>query len=172
MCQSRIRKTTYKPITIVTLTAVRLPYDFDLSLGKITQQVSRLLGQRLEEVFAQNGFSVTAEQWSIISMLSKREHPTQKEIGAYLIMDKVSVNRTLDQLEKSGWVARIVSEKDRRSKIVTLTHEGKKLYQVLVKDAELVLEDALQNLSEKESRHLLSLLDKVYNNLTERLLLS
>lgn len=147
-------------------------YDFDLSLGKITQQVSRLLGQRLEEVFAQNGFSVTAEQWSIISMLSKREHPTQKEIGAYLIMDKVSVNRTLDQLEKSGWVTRTVSEKDRRSKIVTLTHEGKKLYQVLVKDAGLVLQDALQNLSEKESQHLLSLLDKVYSNLTERLLLS
>lgn len=147
-------------------------YDFDLSLGKITQQVSRLLGQRLEEVFAQNGFSVTAEQWSIISMLSKREHPTQKEIGAYLIMDKVSVNRTLDQLEKSGWVTRTVSEKDRRSKIVTLTHEGKKLYQVLVKDAGLVLQDALQNLSEKESQHLLSLLDKVYNNLTGQLLLS
>ena len=76
-------------------------YDFDQSLGKITQQVSKLLGQRLEELFIRNGFSISAEQWSIISMLSKREHPTQKDIGAYLIMDKVSVNRTLDRLESA-----------------------------------------------------------------------
>ena len=141
-------------------------YDFDHSLGKITQQVSRLLGQRLEEVFAQNGFSVTAEQWSIISMLSKRDQPTQKEIGAFLIMDKVSVNRTIDRLEKAGWAQRVVSQKDRRSKTIGLTPDGRQLYDSLSQYAEQVLEKALKELSERDSQQLFALLEKVYFNLT------
>ncbi len=156
----------YKPIAIAKLSVVRLPYDFDYSLGKITQQVSRLLGQRLEEVFAQNGFSVSAEQWSIISMLSRREHPTQKEIGTFLIMDKVSVNRTIDRLESAGWVKRVVSDKDRRSKTIALTHSGRALYDSLSKYAEQVLEKALKEMNEEDTRQLFVLLEKVYSNLT------
>lgn len=140
-------------------------YDFDHSLGKITQQVSRLLGKHLEEVFVQNGFSVSAAQWSIISMLSKRDHPTQKEIGAYLIMDKVSVNRTIDRLEEKGWVKRVVSEKDRRAKTIVLTPQGRKLYDSLSKYAEQVLEKALKDLVDQDARQLFALLEKVYFNL-------
>ena len=156
----------YKPLTIAKLSAVRRPYNFDHSLGKITQQVSRMLGQRLEEVFAQNGFSVSAEQWSIISMLSSREHPTQKEIGAFLIMDKVSVNRTINRLEKAGWAKRVVSDKDHRSKIITLTPDGQQLYNSLSQYAEQVLEKALKELNDQETRQLFGLLEKVYFNLT------
>jgi len=141
-------------------------YDFDLSLGKITQQVSRLLGQRLEKIFTRNGFPVTAEQWSVISMLSKREYPTQKEIGAYLIMDKVSVNRTIDRLEKAGWVKRVTSEKDRRSKTIVLTPQGRKLYDSLSQYAGQVLEEALKDLDEKDTLLLFGLLERVYFNLT------
>ena len=155
----------FKPITIAILSALSLSYDFDHSLGKITQQVSRLLGQHLEEVFAQNGFSVTAEQWSIISMLSKRDHPTQKEIGAYLIMDKVSVKRTIDRLEKAGWANRVVSEKDRRSKTIALTPGGRQLYDSLSQYAEQVLEKALKELNDQDARQLFGLLEKVYFNL-------
>ncbi|TVQ09106.1 MAG: MarR family transcriptional regulator [Bacteroidetes bacterium] len=148
------------------MTHSKIQYDFDHSLGKITQQVSRLLGQRLEEVFAQNGISISAEQWSIISMLSKREHPTQKEIGSYLLMDKVSVNRTLDRLEKAGWVERVVSEQDRRSKTLALTSDGRRLYNSLSQYAEQVLETALKELDDQDTRQLFGLLEKVYLNLT------
>jgi DNA-binding MarR family transcriptional regulator len=140
-------------------------YDFDQSLGKITQQVSKFLGQRLEEMFIQNGFAVTAEQWSIISMLSKRKQPTQKEIGNYLIMDKVSVNRTLDRLERAGWVERVVSDLDRRSKTLALTHSGRALYDSLSKYAEQVLQKALHDFNKEETRQLFALLERAYSNL-------
>ncbi len=143
-------------------------YEFEKSPGRITQQISKLLGKKLERKFKEHHFNVSGLQWTIIALLKKFGDSSQKDIGDFLLMDKVTVNRAVDHLEKNGWVNRLPSETDRRSNIVKLSEQGAGLYLQLAKDAEEVIEMALSNLSMYEREQLFLLLDKVYNNLKDK----
>lgn len=143
-------------------------YDFDKSLGKITGLVSRALGHRLEEKFGKHGIKLTAEQWTIISMLQKKTDQTQKDITVFMELDKVMVKRLIDQLENSGLVTRTTSETDRRANYVNLTKRGTELYDKAVVNAEEALNEAYKNITKDEYNHLFSLLERIYSNLSKR----
>jgi len=142
-------------------------YEFEKSPGRLTHQVSKLLGKKIENKFKQHHYNVSALQWPIIAFLKKSGQGSQKDIGEYLLMDKVSVNRAIDHLEKNGWVKRLPSQTDRRSNIVSLSAEGSDLYFQLAKDAEEVIEMALHNFQPHQREQLFLLLDKIYGNLKE-----
>ncbi|MFW5757791.1 MAG: MarR family winged helix-turn-helix transcriptional regulator [Bacteroidota bacterium] len=143
-------------------------YEFTKSPGRLTQQVSKLLGEKLEKRFKQKQYNVSAPQWPIIAFLKKFGQASQKDIGEYLQIDKVSVNRYIDHLEKSGWVKRLPSQTDRRSNIISLSAEGLELYFRLAKEAEIVIEMALHNFQPHEREQLYFLLEKIHHNLKKQ----
>lgn len=140
-------------------------YDFDKSLGRIAGLVSRTLGQRLEEKFTKHGIRLTGAQWSIISLLNKKNDQTQKDITVFMKLDKVMVKRLIDQLENSGLVTRTTSETDRRANCVNLTESGATIYNKAVGDAEEVLNEAYKNITKDEHDQLFSLLERIYGNI-------
>lgn len=140
-------------------------YEFDKSLGKITGQVSRALGNRLEEKLAKHGIKISAAQWSIISFLQNKTAQTQKDIAVFMELDKVMVKRLIDQLEKSGFVTRRISQTDRRSNYVDLTENGIAIYNKAYGIAEEVLNEACRNITVNEQNQIFSLLEQIYNNL-------
>lgn len=125
------------------------------SLGHLTGLASRLFNRLLTQRFKQAGIDMTAEQWGVILVLknheSKNSEPmTQSQISELLYLEKSSVSRSIDGLEKRGWIERQRSPSDSRSKFVSLTQQSLAVVERCSEIAATVLADAQQGIEEAE----------------------
>lgn len=143
-------------------------YDFDKSIGKLTQQISKKIGANLEKKFVENGISLKATDWSAIAMLYKHGKRNQRDIAIFMGLDKVRIKRTIDRLEKDKLVFREESKVDKRFNIIVLTSAGKKIYKQLVPYAEEAILDAFKGILPDDISKCLNVLDKIKDNLIEK----
>ncbi|MGI2882487.1 MarR family winged helix-turn-helix transcriptional regulator [Vibrio furnissii] len=128
------------------------------SLGHLTGLASRLFNRLLTQRFKQAGIDMTAEQWGVILVLknheSKNNEPmTQSQISELLYLEKSSVSRSIDGLEKRGWIERQRSPSDSRSKFASLTQQSLAVVERCSEIAATVLADAQQGIEEAELEH-------------------
>ena len=93
---------------------------------------------------------MTAEQWGVILVLKNSEAMTQSQICELLYLEKSSVSRSIDGLEKRGWIDRQRSPHDSRSKIVMLTEKSLGVVEQCEEIAASVLQDAQQGIDDAE----------------------
>ena len=96
-------------------------YDHNRSLGYLTGLASRLLSSILARRFQEADIDMTAEQWGAILVLLNGGAMTQGQLGERLCLEKSSVSRLTDGLERRGWIVRTKDPKDSRVKLVTPT---------------------------------------------------
>ncbi len=125
------------------------------SLGHLTGLASRLFNRLLTQRFKQASIDMTAEQWGVILVLKNHElknnEPmTQSQISELLYLEKSSVSRSIDGLEKRGWIERQRSSSDSRSKFVSLTQQSLAVVERCSEIAATVLADAQQGIEEAE----------------------
>lgn len=101
----------------------------------------------------------------ILIRLSEKEGLTQKELAQDTYFEQSNLTLMLDKLELKGLVKRSAKENDRRAYIITITPEGKKLRDLLVKMGEEVMDKALQGLSSEQKDELSHMLQLIYENL-------
>lgn len=142
-----------------------MEYSYDKSLGNISRMISKALGKRLEEKLETHHIKITAEQWSVISLLFQKNKLTQVQIGAFLGLDKVRVLRIIRSLEDNKLIQRVISKKDKRFNDVCLTDKGNQLYQKIVPIACDVHTEAFNNFKPEDINLCLSLLGKINENL-------
>jgi DNA-binding MarR family transcriptional regulator len=142
-----------------------MKYSFDTSLGNLTQRISKSLGVLLVKKIQEDGISVNAEQWCVISMLKYQHQATQTDIGLFLGYDKVKVLRLIVDLEKSEIVERYEDKDDKRFKIVKLTEKGNETYRKIEVLAHDTLAEATNGLHEAEVKNCISMLKKISRNL-------
>ena len=70
-------------------------------------------------------------------------------------------------MEKSGFIERKKSEKDKRSYCIYTTAKGRQLLEPVKNQFEKTIKTALSGFSSKETEMLYDLLDRVANNLKE-----
>ncbi|MDV5171592.1 MarR family winged helix-turn-helix transcriptional regulator [Photobacterium rosenbergii] len=112
------------------------------SLGHLTGLASRLFNRLLTQRFKQAGIDMTAEQWGVIVVLSGSEALTQSQICELLYLEKSSVSRSVDGLERRGWIVRKRAPHDSRSKLVELTEQSHEAVEKCTQIARSVLDDA------------------------------
>ncbi len=144
-----------------------MPYSFESSLGRLTQQVSKGLGKLLEYKFLQAGYNISAAQWTVISYLNSSGKATQKQIGRSMKVNKVMIKRIVDSLESEGYLKRIPANEDRRYNIVELTNKGKLLYSELVPYAEMTLNEVCEQIDNTEIQNCLGTLSKIANKIKQ-----
>lgn len=144
-----------------------MKYDFDKSIGKLSAQISKKLGLNLEQKFNENGIALKSPDWSVLAMLYKHGKKNQRDIAAFLKLDKVRIKRTVDRLEKENLVSREESKGDKRFNYINLTPKGKKTYNKLVPYAEEVISQAIKNIPEKDYEHCIQVLERIDGNLEE-----
>lgn len=87
--------------------------------------------RRSEQAFLRNElekYGLSPLESRIICTLRKHSF-TQEELGACLDIDKGRIAKGIFSLEEKGYIERIVNEKNRRQKIVSLTESGKSIYE-------------------------------------------
>lgn len=99
--------------------------------------------------------------YSVLSLACNGLAPTQRELAEFLSLDPSQIVPLVDDLESKGLVERTSDPNDRRSKVISGTKAGEKLY----KKARLATAEgeakALEKLSTEEQATLRELLSRV-----------
>jgi DNA-binding MarR family transcriptional regulator len=107
----------------------RLSYSANLVSEAIAQQYSVI-------------FDLTIPEWRVVAHVAEQSGITQQEIGLRTRMDKVTVSRATIALAARGYIARNKNAADRRSRLLSLTAAGRRLYAAIAPKA-LELERAV-----------------------------
>lgn len=100
-------------------------------------------------------------QFSVLSLAASGLNPSQRELGEFLSLDPSQIVALVDNLEKRGAVRRETDPRDRRSKIIVATDQGRELHAEALAILEASEDHTLSTLSPRERRQLRSLLLKI-----------
>jgi len=89
-------------------------------------RATRIVGARLAQAFAEAD-AVTPFEASVLVSLSRTPDRRMRidELSQDLMMDKSTVSRLVDRLERAGYVERLASSHDRRAVYAAMTSEGR-----------------------------------------------
>lgn len=115
-------------------------------------------------------YDVTPVQTHVLMYLHQHGgQAPQRELTEFLRAKPSTVNGVLDRMEEKGLVRRSVSGQDARRRLITLTDKGCE-QQSRFEESFLASEEAMvRGFSPQEREMLLSLLDRIVENLKEEL---
>jgi len=87
-------------------------------------------------------YRLSIPEWRLIAILAERDGLSQFGLGAATRMDKVTVSRAAVGLVDRGLVKRALNPEDKRSNLLSLSAEGRALYEQVAPRA-LAFEDAI-----------------------------
>jgi len=112
-------------------------------------------------------FGLTRSQWMAVGTLRRYPGISQVDLAEKLDIEPITAARTIDRLERSGWITRKADAHDRRVNRLFLTERAK---EVAVRMRALALQmrgEAMSGLNVGEHDELLRLLKIVKHNLCE-----
>jgi DNA-binding MarR family transcriptional regulator len=108
-----------KPIKVLEHEAV-------LSIYYTASQIKK----RADEFF--HKFGLTDVQFNVLALLAYQSGAsgglTQAELGDMMLVNRANVTSLVDRVEKQGLVVRTAAVGDRRSNIIKMTADGKRLF--------------------------------------------
>jgi DNA-binding MarR family transcriptional regulator len=126
----------------------------NLQVLNMAGHLIRRLHQQSTQLFSQRtlaaGFEVTPVQFSAMDAIHAEPGIDQAKVAERIGYDRATIGGVIDRLEKRGWVLRIVSSKDRRSRELRLSKAGEQALQQLMVIVKELQKDILHPLSEAE----------------------
>lgn len=98
-------------------------------------RLGQLLSVSATEALKAHGLAYT--DFDILATLRRKGHPyslTPTELRASVLLTSGAMTNALDRLERIGFVVRTASAVDRRSRLITLTKQGRQLIDAAVID--------------------------------------
>ncbi|WP_028224339.1 MarR family winged helix-turn-helix transcriptional regulator [Paraburkholderia ferrariae] len=108
----------------------KLPFETtlmvrDCCLCLHMQRAARNLARIFDE--ALRPFELTNGQFSLLMSLNRPQPPAMKDVSSLLAMDRTTLTAALKPLERRGLVVIGQDPEDKRSRLLNLTPEGRKL---------------------------------------------
>ena len=135
----------------------------DNNIGYLITNTQKILSAALAERFAPHG--VTPAQWQALVVLWERDGIVQRDLAEKISIEQATLTRTLDRMERDGFVERRRDERDRRRIRVFVTAKGFSLINSLVPEALGVLAQAMEGFSESETDLLRGFLRRIIGNI-------
>ncbi|MCW5655266.1 MarR family transcriptional regulator [Hydrogenophaga sp.] len=96
----------------------------------------RRMHQQSTQVFAQRtqaaGFDLTSVQFAALDAIHTQPGIDQARVAEMIGYDRATIGGVIDRLEQKGWILRVVSERDRRARELSLTDEGERIRSALL----------------------------------------
>jgi len=106
-------------------------------------------------------FDITPSQWTVLVPLYHGKTDTPQKLAKFIGIDKAAVKRTLDRLEKKGFITRRKDEKDSRLSHIDLTEKGQKVVPQLIIAAQKCDSRFLEGLSNEEAFMFKAIINKM-----------
>ena len=111
----------------------------------------RRLHQLSTQVFVKRtqaaGYDLTPIQFAALDAIHNHPGTDQATVAELIAYDRATIGGVIERLEQKGWVRRIVSERDRRARELSLTAEGRRLHAALLPIVRGAQDDILEGLS-------------------------
>jgi len=121
----------------------------------------RRLHQQSTQVFTQRtqaaGYDLTPVQFAALDAIQAQPDTDQATVAELIAYDRATIGGVIDRLEQKGWVKRIVSERDRRARELSLSPEGARIHAALLPIVQELQNEILGPLSEAERTAFLDL---------------
>ena len=130
----------------------------------LIDQTSKKSKRHAQRFFDERNMNITADQWVLLKIIEENEGSSQKILANKTYRDTASITRTLDLLEKKGYIQRRTMLGNRRQYEVYLTAFGKSF---IAKHMDLVSElrvESLAGLSEEDIQNLKRILLRMQEN--------
>ena len=114
----------------------------------------RRLHQISTHVFLQrsqaDGYDLTPVQYAAMQALQSNPGIDQAQVAALIAYDRATIGGVIDRLVQKGYVTRVVSQRDRRAREVSLSEAGAAALQGLVPLIDAAQDEILALLTEDE----------------------
>jgi DNA-binding MarR family transcriptional regulator len=141
--------------------------DQQETFGLLLHTIRLGLIRRAEQFLANKGFDFKFIQLRVLKQLSMHQSQSATELARAVEHDGGALTRVLDRLQESGYVVRRSSALDRRVIELSLTDEGRALWNSIQPWILQLNADALSALDGREQEQLFFLLHRVRARLEE-----
>jgi DNA-binding MarR family transcriptional regulator len=125
----------------------------------------RRLHQHSTQLFAQHtqaaGFDLTSVQYAALDAIGSNPGVDQASVAEIIGYDRATIGGVIERLDNKGWVRRVVSTQDRRSRELSLTAKGSKIYASLQPIVHALQADILHPLSATDQERFIQLARQV-----------
>ena len=137
--------------------------QFAWTLHDVFRLFQRSWNRRLRE----SGLGISPAQSRVLTEIHKHGGQTQTAIAENVEMEKAPLGRILDRLDELGLIERRPDPNDRRVRLVFQTEKAECLDEPMWGTASGLFECALKDFSAEDMQLLISLLDRLKENLIE-----
>ncbi len=125
-------------------------------LNRVRRKIHRYYEVKLAQ------FNITPAQFYVMSALWDKDEIKFKDLSKRLDMDGATLTGILDRMVKRGFIERKEDNNDRRSVIVSLTLNAKKIRPQMIEIAKDLDKEFREKVSEDDYSILLKVLDDLY----------
>ena len=129
-----------------------LPYQLSTSSNAVSDLIAGEYKSR---------FGLKIPEWRVMAVLGSRGASTQRHLVEATLMDKVTVNRAVENLVDRALLERSPNTADGRSHHLLLSSAGRDLYDQIMPAAQAMEKKVMAVLSESEQAELSAMLVKV-----------
>ncbi len=134
------------------------------SIIYLIERTLRQTRMLLQHAFDEGKLKISVDQWIVLSQIAQGDGQNQRHIADMTAKDPASITRILELLEKQKFIKRIADKADKRSSIVVVTPNGKKILGNCSKKVARFKTVAGKGISQKELNSLQETLDKLFEN--------
>lgn len=129
-------------------------------------KTSKVSKQYSQKEFDKINLGITVEQWILLKIIQESSELSQKELAIKSLRDPASITRTLDILEKKGYIKREAIPNNRRQYNICLTREGADFVRVNMKTVHQLRQKSIKGITHEELTMLSSILQKIQQNMS------
>ena len=110
---------------------------------------ARFFDRQVSEVLRSQGI-ISLQQWRVVSQLWLREKLTVRGLADHAAVDRAEVSRAVGELERMGYVERQENPGDRRSPLLSLTAEGRRIAEEVRRPVRAVLDAMIADIADDD----------------------
>ncbi|MBL8340282.1 MAG: MarR family transcriptional regulator [Rubrivivax sp.] len=122
-------------------------------IRRLHQQSTWVFVQRTQEA----GFDLTPVQFAALDAVHSQPGIDQARVAEVIAYDRATIGGVIERLEHKGWLRRVVSERDRRARELSLTPAGERTRAAVLPVVRGLQREILQSLSEADRARFLKL---------------
>ena len=136
---------------------------FDRGFEFWVMSASNMLERISNDVLSEHG--LTFRQVQVLGALAMHEGLTQVQLAEAILVERSTVVRILDRMERDGWIERTPSSTDRRVNIIRETEKVDAIWKTIRKCGKEIRKRAVAGLSEAQLDAMSETLEAICENL-------
>ena len=122
-------------------------------IRRLHQQATQIFQAQTQAV----GLELTSVQFAALDAIAQQPGSDQASLAATIGFDRATIGGVIERLEQKGWVRRVVSERDRRARELSLTPEGRRVLLAMLPVVRAAQDEILQSLGARDRVRFLDL---------------